>query len=346
MSSFRNFPDIDVYTSCPLDTSHARDVSLWSDRFGCRGMLLYTDNKCPDPWVLGQDIITHTTDLSPLIAVQPIYMHPYATAQKVAALSGLYERPIDLNLVAGGFQTDLAALDDKLEHDARYDRLTEYGMIVMKLLAGERLTFKGAHYNVYGLQLRNRLSPNLLPRVTVAGSSPSGRKCASVLGATAVTYPEPLNSRPISREVESAGTDLALQRTGIRLGILARSTSEAAWTEANRWLPATAQDSSRLKSVVAVTDSSWLRQLANVAVDPEAPHSSTYWIAPFESGISFCPYLVGSYEEVAAYLAGYLGSGVKVIILDTPREIYDLEHAYIAISMSLTGISSPETHCS
>src|SRR5882762_4984306 len=114
LSDFRKFNGIDFYTSGTANISKTREVAQWSDECGCRGMLIYTDNRSLDPWVLAQDLITHTTRLAPLIAVQPVYMHPYAAAQKILALARLYDRPVDMNFVAGGFQFDLTALGDRL----------------------------------------------------------------------------------------------------------------------------------------------------------------------------------------------------------------------------------------
>ena len=52
------------------------DVARWSERHGCRGMLVYSDNRQVDPWLVAQYVIHHTTELCPLVAVQPVYMHP------------------------------------------------------------------------------------------------------------------------------------------------------------------------------------------------------------------------------------------------------------------------------
>jgi len=46
--------------------------------------LIYTDNGLVDPWLIAQAMITHTERLCPLVAVQPVYMHPYAVAKMVA----------------------------------------------------------------------------------------------------------------------------------------------------------------------------------------------------------------------------------------------------------------------
>ena len=349
LQAFRQINGIDVYTSSPSETvpspesyvARLRQAAQWSDRHGCRGMLIYTDNRSSDPWVLAQDVIAHTNTLSPLIAVQPVYMHPYAAAQKLAAMARVYGRSIDLNFVAGGFQYDLAALDDRLEHDARYDRLAEYGLLLTKLLRGERVTARGQYYNVFGLKLDWNVSSDLFPRLTVSGSSPGGLKCAGALGAVAVMYPKPLDPRlssdaPVFAEAQKPGL-----RTGIRIGILARETADEAWVEANTRFPENPSGEAMRKAAVQATDSSWLRQLSTLA-DRDKGARDIYWLGPFGSLKSFCPYLVGSYDEVASYLSAYLRGGMRLVILDCPREEQDLVHAYEVLQRA----TSAEVHLS
>src|SRR5574337_1412868 len=87
-------------------------AARWSERAGCRGMLVYSDNSQVDPWLVAHVIIQNTRCLCPLVAVQPVYMHPYTVAKSIASLAQLYGRRIYLNMVAGGFTNDLTALAD------------------------------------------------------------------------------------------------------------------------------------------------------------------------------------------------------------------------------------------
>ncbi|MDP9308759.1 MAG: LLM class flavin-dependent oxidoreductase, partial [Actinomycetota bacterium] len=59
------------------------EVARWSERAGCRGMLIYTDNAIVDPWLVAQLVIENTERLCPLVAVQPLYLHPYTVAKMV-----------------------------------------------------------------------------------------------------------------------------------------------------------------------------------------------------------------------------------------------------------------------
>jgi alkanesulfonate monooxygenase len=156
---------IEVFTTCPLSTDLASDqyldrlidVAQWSDEVGCKGMLVFSDNARLDPWSLSHLIIQRTKTLCPLVAIQPIYMHPYWIAKQITTFAYLYGRRFYLNMVAGGFKNDLEALNDSTPHDKRYDRLAEYTTIIMRLLASSSpVTYQGEFYNVKRLELASR----------------------------------------------------------------------------------------------------------------------------------------------------------------------------------------------
>src|SRR5207249_655445 len=92
------------------------DVARWSEEAGCTGILIYSDNSLVDPWLAAQFVIEQTNRLSPLVAVQPVYMHPFSAAKMVASLSYLSRRRMSLNMIAGGFRNDLLALCDQTPH--------------------------------------------------------------------------------------------------------------------------------------------------------------------------------------------------------------------------------------
>ena len=189
-----------IYTTCPQSKNVNRgdyirriiDISQWSEELGCDGMLIYTDNSLIDPWLVAQIVVEFTNRLMPLVAVQPIYMHPYSVAKLVASIAHLYERRIALNMLAGGFRNDLIALGDATEHDDRYLRTTEYTQIIRRLLEGDGPTeFAGKYYSVRNLKMTPGLAPALFPEILISGSSPAGMAAAKAIGATAIMYPKP-----------------------------------------------------------------------------------------------------------------------------------------------------------
>ena len=75
---------IEVFSTCPMPDGAGGDayaqqvaaVARWSEEAGCKGILVYSDNSKLDPWLVSQIIIQNTRSLCPLVAVQPVYMHP------------------------------------------------------------------------------------------------------------------------------------------------------------------------------------------------------------------------------------------------------------------------------
>ena len=293
------------------------DVARWSEEAGCEGILVYTDNSLVDPWLVSQIIIGHTKRLCPLVAIQPVYMHPYSVAKMVTSLGHFYGRRIYLNMVAGGFKNDLVALRDTTPHDKRYARLVEYTMIIKELLRGSApVSYQGEFYDVDKLRMTPPLPPGLFPGILVSGSSEAGLAAAQALGATAVKYPQPPGRDDCSRETLDSG---------IRVGVIGRAREDEAWIVAHSRFPVDRKGQLTHQLAMKTSDSAWHKQLSQVAHSVEE-RGSPYWLVPFENYKTFCPYLVGSYERVAAELAEYVERGYQTIILDIPPTQEELEH--------------------
>ena len=324
-------PGLTIYTTCPPSRgatagyrASIRDVARWAEDAGCVGVLVYADNGLVDPWLVAQLILTSPERLVPLVAVQPIYMHPYAVAKMVASLAFLHGRRVDLNLVAGGFRHDHKALADHTPHDRRYDRLREYGALVAGLLRGEApLTVGGEFYTVTGLVLAPPLSETLRPTFFVAGSSAAGRAAACALGAVSVEYPS-------SAVTTETGAN-PVPRRGVRVGIVTRDDDETAWRVARARFPEERRGRIVHALAMKVSDSSWHRRLsgADEAVAPP------YWLEPFQRAQTFCPFLVGSYAQVGEELRRYVQAGIRTFILDVPRDADDLGHIALAFDHAL-----------
>lgn len=316
---------VDVYSTCPQSkdvpqddyVQRVIDVAKWSEEFGCSGILVYTDNGIVDPWHVSQIILEHTTTLAPLIAIQPVYMHPYFVAKKLATLAWLYQRPLALNMLAGGFKNDLVALGDDTPHDDRYRRTVEYTKIVRALVEEGMATLDGRYYRVTNLKLAPPVPARLRPAVLASGSSPAGMDAAREMGAVAVKYPKPPGEEEDVRDGHAPGY-------GVRVGIIARETSGDAWAIAHARFPSERRGQVTHQLAMKVSDSSWHKQLSAraAAVGDDNP----YWLGPFQNSQTFCPYLVGSYDTVAELIRGYVRSGYHTFILDIPPNREELEH--------------------
>ena len=315
---------LEIFSTCAQSVEGDRtiygdkvaDVARWSEQHGCTGILVYSDNRLVDPWLVSHLIIQNTEHLCPLVAVQPIYLHPYAVAKMVSSFGYLYGRRLYLNMVAGGFKNDLTALNDSTPHDRRYDRLVEYTTLIQELLGGAPVSHEGDYYSVKNLRLTPPLPPELRPGVFVSGSSDAGLAAAKALGATPVKYPRTAGEETSSDEGVGAG---------IRIGIVARPREADAWKVARERFPEDRRGQLTHQLAMKVSDSAWHQQLS-VLADASAPGESPYWLVPFQNYQTMCPYLVGSYERVGDELARYMGLGYRSFILDIPPAEDELQH--------------------
>ena len=326
---------LEVFSTCAQSSEgdpeayaqHVADVARWSERAGCKGILVYSDNRLVDPWLVSQIIIQNTTRLCPLVAVQPVYMHPYAVAKLVASFGHLHGRRIFLNMVAGGFKNDLVALNDTTPHDKRYDRLIEYTRIIRDLLAGSApVSREGEYYTVKNLKLIPPLAPELFPGIFVSGSSDAGLAAAKAIGATAVKYPKAPSEEVFPDEGVGAG---------VRVGIVAREDGDDAWRIARERFPEDRRGQLTHQLAMKVSDSVWHGQLSELA-DATAAGDSPYWLVPFQNYKTMCPYLVGSYERVGDELARYVAVGYRSFILDIPTTEEELRHTNQAFRRAVT----------
>jgi alkanesulfonate monooxygenase len=324
---------LELFSTCPQSKDlpanvyrrRVAEVAQWSDRAGYRGILVYTDNQLVDPWLVAQIVIESTETLCPLVAVQPVYMHPYTAANMVSSFAHIYRRRIFLNMVAGGFRNDLLALGDSTEHADRYARVVEYTQLVKGLLRGERVSVAGRYYTVKNLKLTPPLPPELFPGIFVSGSSEDGVAAARAIGATAVKYPKPPHEE-ISISADSAGI-------GMRVGIIARGDESEAWKVARTRFPEDRKGQVTHGLAMKVSDSHWHRQLSELGSEPPSAENP-YWLGPFENYKTFCPYLVGSYGTVAIELARYIELGFETFILDIPPDEEELQHTTLAFAQA------------
>lgn len=322
--------DIQIFSTSPQSKHFQRgeylsaviDVAKWSEDFGCTGILVYTDNGIADPWLVSQTIIANTSHLSPLVAVQPIYMLPYTAAKMIATIGLLHERRLFLNMLAGGFKNDLIALNDDTPHDDRYARTTEYSLIIKKLLAGEGpVTFEGKYYTVRNLSMTPALPSELQPGLLISGSSDASMAAAAAIGATAIKYPK----APGEERGVPASSPVSC---GVRVGIIARDDAAEAWHVARQRFPEDRKGQFTHQLAMKVSDSEWHKQLS----EPEHGDGNIdnpYWLGPFQNYKTFCPYLVGSYERVAREIRSYIDKGYRSFILDIPPSYEELEHTGI-----------------
>lgn len=332
---------IEIFATCPQSSQVPKEaylenvveVARWSEKYGCKGILVYTDNSLVDPWLVSQLIIESTNTLCPLVAIQPIYMHPYTAAKMAASYGFLYHRQIYLNMLAGGFKNDLLALNDSTPHDRRYDRTVEYVQIMKQLLASPApVSFNGEFYTVEKLKMTPPLPPELFPGILISGSSDAGLAAARAIGAVAVKYPKP----PGDYENEPADNSID---SGVRVGIIARENEDEAWRIAYERFPEDRKGELAHQLAMKVSDSVWHKQLSELGKTSE---NNPYWLTPFQHYKTFCPYLVGSHSTVATEVARYIALGFQTFIVDIPPNEKELFHTNVVFKQAIEQLAAKE----
>jgi alkanesulfonate monooxygenase len=174
------------------------------------------------------------------------------------------------------------------------------------------------------LALNPKLSKTLQPEIFISGSSDAGLNAARKLNATAIQYP----NRP--EDHNESLTDDPL-KFGIRIGIIAREDSDSAWQIGIERFPPDREGQLTHKFAMKTSDSVWHKKLTELSQEIDGK-ASPYWLHPFENYKTFCPYLVGSYDEVARELSQYMELGYHTFILDIPPERAELFHTQIAFN--------------
>lgn len=230
-------------------------VARFSDRNGFAGILLFAGNDTlVEPGSIAQHILVHTAESSPLIAVNPIYMHPFTVAKFVSSFALLYRRKVYLNMITGTATSDLQGLGEQLSHHDRCSRLGEFIHIVRHLLASTGpVTFNGKFYTTNNLQLRPGLPPALMPEFLIAGQSDDAHRVAKQMGC--------LMMQMLPPDLDRGGRDQARR-------------------EAKLFFQDSAEKRELLKYTMENTDSVWKRQL-NDAGQKDELHENGYWLLPF-----------------------------------------------------------------
>jgi alkanesulfonate monooxygenase len=300
-------------------TQTALDMVRWSDQYDFDGVLLFAGTGAVlDPWILATATIAASSRLIPMIAVNPVYVHPAAAARMVASIGHIYGRAVSLNLITGTALSDLAAIGDSLDHDDRYARLLEYATIVRALLSSPRpLTYEGRFYTIARAQLTPSLPASLLPDLFIAGHSSAAAAVAGEISAIRIGM---LSQAPTTPPSASEAQ---------HFGVITRPTAAQAWEAARRSFPPDQLGVQVAEASMANTDSVWKRLLmaSETADDP------IYWTLPFRSGRADCPYVVASHQELADLFARLVAAGTTNFVLDIPSLEADFRHASDVINL-------------
>ncbi|HZH14909.1 MAG TPA: LLM class flavin-dependent oxidoreductase [Archangium sp.] len=327
---------VDFFTVSPrtpdasLYWKNIETVMRLSDRYGYTGLLIFTGNDVLiEPWVVAERVLAGTRQLSPLVAINPLYMHPFTAAKFISSFAHLHGRRTYVNLVTGAALSYQESFHDRLSHDERYERLQEYAEVMKGLLTLPSVSHEGRYYQVSNLQLLPRPPEALRPGFLLAGQSEAALRTATAVGAVSMQMlPATL------------GEGLRAGVRGVHFGIVTRPQEAEAWKAARALFPEDALGQEVLELSMRNTDAEWKWRM-KLAAEGASVARHGYWVEPFRNFKADCPYFVGDHGQVAALIVSLVQQGIDTVILDIPPLEEEFHHIDLALKEAAARLSLP-----
>jgi alkanesulfonate monooxygenase len=296
-----------------LDFDEIVDFAREADQLGVDSLLMGFGFHMPDPLPMLGALVRETRRVKFMLAYRPGLLPPTLFAQVVNTVSWMSDGRISLNLVAGTSPTEQGYYGDFLAHDERYARSNEFLDILHRFWSGETpLSFEGEHYRIKDAQLGLGYKDAGRPEIYISGASEVAQQTAVNHGDCWLRYGDtPEGMAAAAKSVLTQGG-----RVGTRMHVLARETrAEALADLAEMMGDPDEEHRKRIAAAVASSDSVAVKTTFDLAENAESD-----WVSPmlfsgavaYRGGPALC--VVGSYEEVAAYLYEYKAAGISEFI--------------------------------
>ncbi|MEZ0075596.1 LLM class flavin-dependent oxidoreductase [Planotetraspora sp. GP83] len=307
---------------------HMADIARASELSGFVGGLLPSFPFTDDPWAAAASLARETTTYRFMIAFQPGFLHPVQAARMSASLQRATGGRVVYNIISGGGGPGQLWWGDKVDHDDRYARTSEFLDVLKGVWNGGPFDYEGRFYRVEGARLPEPLARQPFPEIYFSGSSKAAIEAAGRHADYYLSWLEPFG--PLAEKFDQVRAhSTTLDRSpkfAVRIDVLARETEEEAWDEIRRGWDGI--DPSVLRD--ATGDSiGWQRSQSFVTGkitgyrDLEVEPNVWGGFHLLRGGPAFG--LVGSYEQVARRLDELIELGVGAFIL---AGVPHLEEAY------------------
>jgi len=303
-------------------------IARSAEQLGYVAALTPTGAWCEDAWITDAVLAGVTESLKFLVAFRPGVISPTLSAQMAATFQLHSAGRLLLNVVVGGEPHEQRAYGDFTSKEERYERADEFLQIVKSLWGGGAVDFAGRYLRVEGARLPR--PPDPIPPLYFGGSSEAAGPVAARHADVYLTWGEPVADVAAKIEwirglAKNAGREL---KFGIRLHVIARDSSEAAWAESRRLLaaidPATikaVQDGLARSEAVGQKRMTELHRgsVENLEIAPNL--WAGFGLVRGGAGTA----LVGSHAEVAERIKEYAAVGISEFVLSG---VPHLEEAY------------------
>jgi alkanesulfonate monooxygenase len=307
----------------PPSVPYLGQIARAAEQLGFTGALTPTGIWCEDAW-LSTAMLTQVTErLRFLVAFRPGATSPTLAAQMASTYQRLAPGRLLLNVVTGGEDAEQRAYGDYLTKDDRYARTAEFLTVVRALWSGSEVTFSGKHLQVENARLHKL--PDPVPPIYFGGTSPAAGAVAANHADVYLTWGEPPPQVAeklawIRALAAAAGREI---RFGIRLHVITRDTSEAAWSQAASLLAAVPPETiAATQQGLAKSGSTGQQRMRALHADYRAgsPADALQIYPNLWAGVGLVrggagTALVGSHSEVADRIAEYHSLGLTEFIL-------------------------------
>lgn len=312
----RGEPDGNPYHDYLLEVARAAEIA------GFDGALVPSFPDSEDPWVIASSVSRATKTLRFMIAYQPMWFDPIYAAKASASLQRLSGGRLLFNIITGGGGPQQLWWGDRIAHDDRYTRTTEFLDVFKGVWGGGPFSYKGKFFQVEDARLPHPLAGQVFPELYFVGSSDAALAAQGKHADFDLTHLEPIADlrKKFARVKEIASRDGRTVKPAVRFNILARPTAEEAWAEVRRaWAQvdwdaheARVRARGRGDAVGSFRPPPTREQRVEDLV-VENLWSGFGTLLSQGSPLGF----VGSYEQAAECIDGYIREGVEGFILSS-----------------------------
>lgn len=150
---------------------HLLEIARAAELAGFDGGLVPSFPNTDDPWVISAAIARRTKSFKFMIAFQPAWIDPAYAAKAAASLQRLSGGRLNFNIITGGGGPSQLWWGDRIAHDDRYNRTTEFLDVFKGLWDGKPFSYQGKFFQLDNAQLPAPLAGQAFPSLYFAGSS-------------------------------------------------------------------------------------------------------------------------------------------------------------------------------
>ena len=213
------------------------EVVRASESAGFVGGLLPSFPETDDPWAAASELAAESETYRFMIAFQPGFLHPVQAARMSATLQRATGGRVVYNIISGGGGPQQLWWGDKVAHDDRYARTSEFLDVLKGLWSNDRFDFSGRFFQVEGGGLPEFLRGQPFPEIFFSGSSPAAIDAAGRHADYYLSWLEPfgpLAEKFAAVRAHAKVNGLKPPKFAVRVDVLARETEEEAWDEIRR----------------------------------------------------------------------------------------------------------------